>query len=205
MATGDRYVTKTYCLNATQVSITTFNWLCQSSTAPGILQSDIASAVDAMLAPLMKPILYSGATYRGTTAQKVIAIPFLPSATIVNSGPGTSGATALPAQSCGITTWQSVLAGRSYRGRTYWPFPSTLADNGDGYPIAAYVSLLRALSIAILAGFTVTDGLATEFYVPYVRHSNGTQGPQIVTARNNVKWATQRRRGDYGRQNVSPI
>jgi hypothetical protein len=207
MAIGDVYRCVLVTRNATQEGITTHYFIVLTSSAPGILQADVAKGIDSTLNAAMKALMYNGATYDGASAQKVVPpLGLLPSIWAASAGPGTAGATALPTQTAGVITWQSVFAGRGNRGRSYIPFPASADDTGDGTPTAGYVTRLLAYKTALLAGFTVTDGLATETLGPIVWHKKtGLPGPTIFSARANARWGTQRRRGGYGRVNVPPF
>lgn len=85
------------------------------------------------------------------------------------------------------------------------PFPAESQNDADQTPTAAYlVVLFNYTSVAIaslLAG--VNPNTNTLESIVYNRAS-GT-GIPITSFTARDKWATQRRRGDYGRTNILPI
>jgi hypothetical protein len=128
---------------------------------------------------------------------------------ILLAGAGTGGTDALPRQVAGLTAWKTALAGRAFRGRTFWPFPSAAFDTGDGVPTAAAVTAYTNLAVEALNFVTVGDVTNRSIIALVIRNKPvrgvpWTSTPVTVGTTFN-KWATQRRRGTFGRANVSPI
>jgi hypothetical protein len=119
---------------------------------------------------------------------------------------GSDGPTPGPKQASGIIHIATDRAGPSGRGRMYVPFPSAEAPDIDGTPTIGYVNNLDTLAGAIFAGGP-WDGPA----------GNGVDASQGVwhieddtftlsfTGKGRKLFATQKRRGDFGRVNSSII
>lgn len=212
---GDIFVVRAWTTSAEQAAVNSFYYRNISAAGTPASDQDVASAMDTLLAPLYKAVLADTDTYNGVQVQ--IVDPFTPGPlnmavnSIAAAGPGTIAGNVLPRQSCGITTWTTAFAGRKYRGRSYWPFPPVTLDAGEGLPTNAAVALYQALAGNILA-FTFIPGFSNTFNMVLFHRNFPHATPPILPTADDItdyathkKWATQRRRGSYGRANVSPI
>lgn len=165
----------------------------------GILDTWSADAAAAYLQWLTPGAEYEGLkgmVIRGTTK-------YLP--TISTAGRGTSVVVGIPhpKQISGLTTKVTELAGRANRGRVYWPFPWTDTNDNSGAPTPLQVTLMTTLAGTFLAVTTKAAGVDSATFQPVLLHKVPTLAPTpILTSLTAAKWATQRRRGDYGRPNV---
>lgn len=139
--------------------------------------------------------------------------PTFPMSTnITGQGVGTASGTNLPTQTTGILSFQTEFVGRAYRGRAYIPFPASGFITGAGLPTAAYVAAVNAIGASVVALQTPSAGGRTASLNSVLWHRRRA-GPPVVpesvtfvtsyTAK--TLWATQRRRGDYGRLNAPPF
>lgn len=195
-----------WCVDGSQASANVFHFLVGVVGGLPATDQDFANTFDAAIASLYKLVLNNNAAYRGVLAQIIFPLPVRVAVqTAASAGAGTGGATAQPKQVSGLTSWYTAVAGRSGRGRTYWPFPPTAFDIADGTPSASYVTAIDNIASAI-QGFTlVSTGGRTANVTPSIYH-RGTGGTQSITVRlSRTQWATQRRRGGYGRLNISPV
>lgn len=203
---GDRLQVKAYCTDNSQTSVNTF-YLLVTSIVSGALTDQLAiNVIEAALAPLFKPILNNGASWDGATLRAANHVP-LPVAAFsnANAGAGTGGAIGLPKQTCGLTSWRTDLAGPAFRGRTYWPFPSTDLNHFDGKPTPAALALYDDIGAFFDTLASITSG-ANQIDVDYVLWSKRHLVTVPITSRiQENRWATQRKRGDYGRPNVPPF
>jgi hypothetical protein len=110
----------------------------------------------------------------------------------------------LPTQVSGIITKRSSFTGRANRGRIYFPFPATQSLDTDETPKAAYVTLIQAYADNIGALHSVTSAGGSANLTPII--VNRTLSHLVVWEDSlaRKRWATQRRRGDFGRTNVLP-
>jgi hypothetical protein len=168
--------------------------------------ADIASGISAVLAPRYKPMMYSTSAYDGVQVSIVSRTP-RPVTQVYNSdaGPGTGGTGQMPPQTCGLISWRTLLGGRAFRGRTYIPFPSSDMNSATGFPTTGYATLTINLANAILgyAGTSIAGRTAT--LAPVIWHKLTRTTTDIWNAFLGEKWATQRRRSEYGKNRPPPV
>jgi len=207
LASGNLVQVRVWCNQLEQSSVNTFYY--RVGTVIGIVtDQNLANQIDAVIAPLMKPILQNNADYQGVTAQILNATPRpIPVQSTSNAGPGTGGAVGLPRQACGFTRWLTDFAGPRNRGRTYWPFPGTASDQDQGVPSDAYLNDLTDLVSGLRTFDSVSgDDPGDSAGTVMVIHSQFVPSPvPIRTGVSIRKWATQRKRGSFGRANSSPL
>lgn len=111
----------------------------------------------------------------------------------------------MPTQVCGIITFLTGAAGKENYGRAYIPFPSAVAlDPATGRPDSNYVDFLIDLA-GLWDGYTATEGgnsITLEQRIVSARNPAGLVINQWVA---QEKFATQRRRGNYGQPNNTPF
>jgi len=205
LAPGEIWSTKIHCYTASQLSINTIHWKVVATTGTSATDLQLADAVDAAVAAPYKVLLANAATYYG-----VKAVRYSPKATAIpqyvdaNAGVGVAGANILPTQVCGLARLYTQTIGRVGRGRFYVPFPDASFVTAEE-PNAAYRAAVTNLTTAIL-GITVIGAGGNVASIQWViagKKNFGTGYP-VTTLISGTKWATQRRRGDYGRINLVP-
>jgi len=208
--TGDIVQARIWCVDAEQASVNTMHY--EIVTAGGTPTTDQAfcDGLAAVIDPLMPLIINNNANYRGIQCQLKTPLPqiYAPVSNTGGSSVGSGGATALPRQTCGLGSVSCALAGRRFRGRMYFPFPATADDTGNGTPTGAAVLRYSDVLVGMLT-YTGPIAAGGSVWTPVIVHSTGkspTPPPtQITNASVANAWATQRRRGSYGRANTSPI
>jgi len=176
------------------------------SSADLFNQLTITTAYD-----LAKAMVSNNATLLGAKLYyKLAGAPPLVDQDTSPNGAGTGGAGNLPTQVSGLISWQSVVGGRQGKGRSYVPFPWTAALGATGVPIVAYQTALADYAGVMQPGFIV----------PNVGSGGGTLNLKLCTHYTvgiptrpfpfdtfsvPPAFATQRRRGFFGRQNRAPI
>lgn len=189
-----------------QVALLNHHWLLGVASGLGATDGDLASDLDALIAPLIKPVLANGATYNGMLVQKILPLPITRRAVAVtNAGIGTAGATSVPKQCAALITWYTELTGRAQRGRTYWPFAATAMQNTAGELAGGTVTNYIALGNALLTFGSTGGGTDHNPIALGIFHRGAGSIDIISTFVQNHLFATQKRRGSYGRPNVSPI
>lgn len=172
------------------------------------------AAYDAMLNawynlahPFYTPVMYNGASTISATMQIFAAsgealspLLFVPS----SPHPGTAGDTPMPRQVSGLITRRVKLLKARNRGRVYIPFPCVDFATDQETPSDAYTTLLDNLR----TGLMPTDA---PLHVYTQDWSPGLCAPgvpkvftDLLSTQVQQKWATQRRRGDYGTPNGIP-
>jgi hypothetical protein len=152
------------------------------------------------------PILPGSASYYGAMVRILNRVP-KPAFVATNNGAGigTVAGAALPKQTCGLITKRTPIAGRHGRGRTYVPFPASLDDTGAGGPGGGYITRVTALASAIIVPVTVTAGGRSCSLIPVLWDRKAAVPFAITAFTVSARWATQRRRGDFGRPNIPPF
>lgn len=187
-----------------QVAYNVLHYRCIGFLGVGILPSDFAAAVKTGLTGNWPPIITTPASFRGIGAQQATAPKDGEVYSVANLA-GTGGANPLPKQVAGLASIYDGQAGRKHRGRIYFPFPDASAVTPDGVPIAAYKTALQVVMTFLTGPIVVTVGANQSTMALSVFHKLvGTADPVTVGVIRSV-FATQRRRGDYGKANVSPI
>lgn len=190
-----------------QIVENVFHYLITAVSSPvPATDQDFGDNIDSIMAPLYKPAMANLSTYRGFLTQKIWPLPVTASViSNANAGVGTLGATPQPRQVCGLTSWYTALAGHKQRGRTYWGFPASNLDSGNGVVSAAGIALYAALGSA-LQNLTAVVAGPRSCSCKFVLYHRGDHTNTTITSKiTRSEWATQRRRGSFGRANVSPV
>jgi hypothetical protein len=177
-----------------------------SVAGASVTDNQAATQIDNTVAASMKPLLATNASYYGTRLQRFSPGPSpLPAVASANVGVGTSPGTALPNQASGLIKAQTALAGPRYRGRVYVPFPYlSSTDTVLNVPTAGYKILLSTLGGDIYTPYVISAGLNSATLVPCIYHRATHTTTDIIASTPGNKWATQKRRGNYGRPNSYP-
>lgn len=174
----------------------------------GPMQGEIASTLDGIYAPQLKPCLHIAATYRGTDVQRIWPLPpAAPAYEVANQGLGTVAGDGLPSYVCGLYGFVTQRAGRRYRGRTYIPFPGEASSDATGRPSGAYQTLASAWGSTLWTQRLVSYGAGarTATLDPILWHRDTLTWDVITGGAVRIYWASQRRRGDFGRTNLLPF
>jgi hypothetical protein len=206
LATGNIMTVRVWYRDNEQAAVNTFHYLIQNGT-PGPTDEDMGNQIDTFLKPLMPLILYNGAEYRGVEISfanvKPLPMPILiHTATVM----GTGGAVGIPRNASCVGSWVTDFTGPRYRGRTYWPFASTSHVQADGDPTPAYTGHLVDVMTALLDYAVVTGGagsMACSLVV--LSRVGGLTTKFIKTFKGLAKFGTMKKRGSFGKANVSPL
>ena len=202
---GDRVQVRVITQLLTQVGMNVLHMTPTTVTTGGASLQEIANALDTALAPLYKPAMTSNSSWRGVGCQNITAPRSLEYFSVANTGPGTGATPPMGAQVCGVITYKTTNAGPSWRGRSYIAFPPGTASQTTGIPTASYTTLLAAIATAILAPGTVVGATGSTAFRFGVLQSATDIVQFYASATVPSKWATQKRRGNYGRPNALPF
>jgi len=209
---NDIVVLQVVIFNPPDSQIAVLNNFYSANTPAGsgaVFTNDVCTAFDGIVAALYKALIWNTADYRGIRCRTVW--PVLPpmDAWVVevgNEGTGGAGAVGLPSQTCGLLRKISEVLGKKGEGRQYLPFPSTSDNETSGRPNATYQGHAAALGTALITPFVVTGtGTKSFTFNPCLFNPKDGPGPRITGTLTTTDWATQRRRGAYGRANLAPI
>lgn len=196
---------RVFCVLGSQVSVNVrYGKITAVVGAPTDL--DAVTAIDAVMAPLYKPLVTAAGSYYGVSAQIVSMVPKpIPQVTAVSSGAGSAGANACPSQDCGLLTLKTASSGPGFRGRVYLPFLATGSLASTGFTSGAYQSAAASLAAAFVGPLFIGSGgnTATMTAVLYKRAS-GTSIP-LLTYVIHTGVATMKKRGAFGRTNSLPF
>lgn len=200
------YAARIVCVLSPQIGVNVLHAICTAKAGTGATDAQIAASIDTLVAANYKALIQNNATYRGVGARRIFPTLGLESTSVASTGVGTAGANGLPLQVSGLLHIATLNATRKGRGRIYIPFPSTAAAAANGTMAAAYTVLLNALGATLSAGFSSGGGGNTNTFNWCLWHrASNTYDAWSANAQGTTKFATQRRRGDYGRQNAVPF
>lgn len=196
------------CYITGQAAINTFHYKVGAlNGAPKDV--DVIDVFDNALAPLYKTLLNANAHYRGVSLSRVFPAPRTkPVVRVVNDGPGVVAGDLLPSQVCGIISATTDFAGPKYRGRAYIPFPGEVDNLVGAVPTATYVASAQLLANKVFGqwlGIGLVAGVNDVTLDPVIFHRTGATSDLITGSKSKAAWATQRKRGAYGRLNPIPF
>jgi hypothetical protein len=207
MPVNDLYQARIICFQGSQIAVNIRHYVVTNVTGVEGTANNLATIIDTQFAPHYKPLINSNASYRGVGVKLILPVQGVESAVVMNSGLGSGGVDSLPKQCAGLIQLQTVVGGRHGRGRVYIPFPSEQHSDANGAPTAAYGTLLTTLAADFLLLAVYTSGPNTTTWAPCIfNRGTGTfikLNPGGAT-NSRTKWASQRRRGDFGKSNVLP-
>jgi hypothetical protein len=201
---------RVWASDSVQASVNTFHYLVQSPITGTPTDQDFFTKWAQDFVPLYKSLLSAKATIEGCTGQVVSKPIGLLFKDATQAGLGSFGPDAAPWQVSGITSWGTAFGGRAFRGRTYFPFVATLAVNTAGHPSDAYITAMGLFSDAFVGATSWILAQGTAVIIPVIKHRKNKDGitpieTPIVHGTVSRLFATQKRRGDYGRPNISPF
>jgi hypothetical protein len=164
----------------------------------------LADAISTAAASLYKAVIATLASYQGLKMSvKRANTKFATILSTAAAGPGIPGNDPQPKQTAGLTSKITDFAGRAYQGRVYWPFPPKEVADTVGHPSFALVTAYNDLAAQLLTVQVYTMGATTCSLTPVIFHKQAGVNPTpVIGYKTAQKWATQRKRGDYGRPNA---
>lgn len=197
-----------------QMAMTSVNFQLNSLTGTG--GDDLGDASLQLMAGMSnawKLAVSTAATMVGSKLAQVGPGPLPLPGIATDGGVCSGGSSPLPQQVSGIIKNTTARGGRAFRGRSYVPFPYAAAVDTDYTPTAAYVTKLGTIAADWINTTTITIAGSTYTFIPVIYHRKA--GKSGVPAANTFdyvvgtvaekEWATQRRRGDFGRVNPDVI
>lgn len=196
-----------FCITQSQLGENVLHYEGLSFVGTGGTIADAAARISTVLAPLYKPLLHPAATFYGVMCRQVFPLPKSISyadATGAGSGTGTGGA--LPKQVSYLISKKSETPGRKGQGRLYVPFPAGGDnDTATAAPNAGAMVKLIALRAQLVSTLTIGAGGNTSVISPILWNQTEVRIVPITAMFAVQEWATQRRRGDFGRKNALPF
>jgi len=203
---GGLYEFKLYCAHEEQCAINVIHFSYAIGADGPATSTGAMEAISDIVRPLYADVLSFKADYRGISIQEMNVGP--PGTIEFLSSPLAGEVTGdmLPRQTCGLITKVPASGSGFRKGRCYVPFPSEDDNDESAVPSTTYVTRLEALAAGLFQVYNLIQGVDdVGVLTPRLwRRGGGTTA--IVTGTSvRRKWATQRRRGSYGRANFSPV
>jgi len=208
---GDYFDVTHICRMGDQVAENTFLYSIGSVIGTGVLDQSCIDQAATIVGAHLKACLNTNAEYRGAVGHLQTGLNLYQRVfSTVNQGAGPIAGDPLPKQVCGVITRRGEFAGRHHQGRVYVPFPSETHNEAvAGRPTIAYQGLLGSYAGDLYTALNVVVGGSSAILTPYYKFTSGdppnTFAFPYVSSQTRDYWGTQRRRGDFGPRNISPI
>lgn len=205
LANGMILSARIVCAAGDQIGVNVLWYVVSGVSGAPHLDSEVATALDNALAVPYKTWLTVNANYRGVGVSIVKPVRFVEVIGNAGAGAGTTAGDMLPRQISGLISFLTPNAGHQYRGRIYPPFlPRTYTD-ANGKALALLATNLAGIRAAIpnLITLGAIPNVTNLQHVIYHRKTNTTTPVNFYLS--HTLTATQRRRGDEGRTNVTPF
>lgn len=184
----------------------------------GATQALMVANLDSLLGPPLKALMSGSATYKGSGICRIWPRPQTRTTYITSgAGDGTVVGDQMPRMVCGLVSLRTFFAGRKYRGRMYVPFAAEADNAPPGKPSTSYLTRLDTLGGLLISVRnnigTAPNQTTLTPVLAQIRYTGTAPNRTMLAPVCNVYegfvsrtyWATQRRRGDFGAGNVSPI
>lgn len=206
LAPTEKFRFTIYCKSVEQVALNVVHYQVISIAGTSTTVGQFLTDFEAPLAAALKPLLNNATAYMGTTIQLVHPNTDVAVVSQANAGLGTGAGDLLPRQTAGFIKKRAVTPGRRRSGRIYVPFPSESHSTTEGHPSAAYQALLLTYGDLITKTFSTGVGANTAIVSGIIyRRTAPANSSEILGISISDRWATQRRRGDFGRPNAMPF
>jgi len=207
IAVNDIIVVQTVAQDGSQVAVLNRYWFAENTIGPGsVTFTNVADFFDVFNGTNLPPILANTAGYVETRVRRIF-----PANTdqwgVINSNAavGTAGAVGLPKQTCGLVKFITADLGHHGSGRSYMPFPAVASNETVGQPTAGYVADVGDWALGFTTDpTTITVGAASLILQPVLWDRAASAKRFITGFQVSTDWATQRRRGAFGRTNRVP-
>lgn len=206
MAVGDRYEVKIFCFHAEQGSVNVCHYVVANDVGSLATPQQIADEFSTLIGAAYRPCMAATALYYGLSMQFIgPGAPLTPVNSIAGQGNGTGAGELLPRQVAGIFSKRTTFAGRRNRGRFYAAFPSEGLNDTDASPTAAYLTNLTTLAGVVFDPPDLDPGAGPFLMDLAIRHADDGSMTLVQSVAVKDRWATQRRRGSFGRPNTAPF
>lgn len=167
---------------------------------------DFAQELDANIKVAQKAVMSDNCTYDGVQVT-IVNRDVQPVTVFYNAsaGVGTVASNTANSQAAGLLSWLTAFGGRKYRGRNYIAGVYIGAISTLGFPTTSYQTLLSALGSAIFGYNSWTLSGRSGTCALCLFRKNTLAVTIILALELFAKFATQRRRGNYGKNRTPPI
>ena len=205
MEIGDKVEIRVYCTDDVQTAINVFHYQVDAKAGTGATVPQVLTGLALLVPTAMRNLLSSLARYAGMQGQVIWPVRQIEYTNTTGADVGTGGDDQLPTQTCGLSWKKGNSAGPRFRGRTYWPFPPAGASNSYGKPVAGYKTNMDTAMAIFMAPIAVGSGGNTNNLTPILWSRRDSTYTFITSHGHRNEFATQRRRGAFGRPNALPF
>jgi len=203
---GSLIQTTMVCSSAYQFSQNVRHWVVSAIAGAGASDQQLIDAMSTDLAALIKPMMASTAEYTGLKGQVLKPVPLTAVVSLNGAGAGASATDLMAPQTAALFRLGTGLAGKSYRGRCYIPFPAEGFNAATGIPTGAYLVTLASIASFHASPYTVTAGAGNTLTIKPVIYSRKLNSQTDVTGYTvSQAWATIRRRSNQKPGDQPPI
>jgi len=207
MAVDDIWQVTLRCQQGDQAGINVLHYVVSESPGTEATANDVADYFDNIFSTPLKALLVDSAQYLFTEASKVFPLPAsVRGMSDDGAGEGGWASDPMPRQTCGLITKVPASGSGFRKGRCYVPFPSEDDNDESAVPSTTYVTRLEALAAGLFQVYNLVQGVDdVGVLTPRLWRRGGGTTAVVTGTSVRRKWATQRRRGSYGRANFSPV
>lgn len=211
-AVGDLLEVRVVCYTPSQIALNVLHYEVTAQVGAGATLASIAASFAAGCSLLYRALMPSVASFRGIGVRNLMAPRTIEFTDAASDGVGSVGADLAPTQTSYILAMSGTLAGRSNTGHSYPGFPSADYLTATGGMTAPGLAALTALATFLFTPGPQGAGADLATLVLATRHPDVIvatvhlpQWTRVFSLRPAPIWATQRRRGQFGRQNIPPF
>jgi len=203
----ETYEVRVCCYTTTQIALNVLHYICLQTTGTPPDLTIGAQAFDTLFFANYKSMIATTASYRGVTVKRLTQVQSIAYPWVSHAGAGSGSSTVLPTQTCGLITIRTRFGGSGYRGRAYLPFIGNTGSDTNGSPNAGLQTLMGNIAISMGPTISIVGGLGSASLTQVIRRRGFpmTSDPQVIGYTVPPRFATQRRRGQYGQPNVLPF
>lgn len=205
MNVGDIVQVRFYTSFGDQTAINVRQYRVTAKSGSGATEAQVATQLGAVFGPLYVACINGGATFRGCDVQVIHPTLGVPSISSTGASAGATAGDPLPKQISALITVSTGQGGRKNRGRIYVPFWTEVDNGSTGQLNAGAHTTLASLATAFEAARPgMGGGGNTNDLIPVIWHRSTKTTTDVTLCVAQYNWATQRRRGAYGRPNPVP-
>lgn len=188
-----------------QLGVNNLYYRCDAQVGGGAAEQDFINEVDTSFQAAYKAAISVGANYYGVSGRELLPTKSGNVVQNVNAGAGTVAGNMLPKQVAAVFTKHTPQPGHSGRGRVYIGFQPVAGNTAAAGIAAGQLALLDTLRSIFASGILAITGADQSHMQPVLYSKKLNAFFTVSSVTKAAIWGTQRRRGDYGRQNALPF
>lgn len=203
---GDVILAKVVCKDATGGEVFNGYHYGVSSIVGAPTLEDFAANFEAAVFANYQASMSTSCSFDGVEASIINRAMYpTPATSNVHSGAGTIADDPMPGQVSGIISWVTAFSGPLFRGRSYLGNLAVTAINAIGTPTNGALGLFAAIALNAFQ-FALSSSGGNSAFLTYILWHRKIAGFNIILGLNlPPKFATQKRRGNYGKNRTPPI